>query len=107
MLVIAESATTVVRLDGRFGPLQARSLEDVLSMFRPIRHVVIDFGKVRDVDDAAVAQLAQTLDAFSESRISFRGLSQHLRRVLRYVGVNADGSRAAAGAQRVAATPTS
>lgn len=92
MFVIAESATTVVRLDGRFDAPQARSLAEMFSMFRPVRHVVIDFGKVREIDDAAVATLAQTLAAFRESRVTFRGLSRHLRRVLRYVGLNADGA---------------
>ncbi len=92
MFVIAESATTVVRLDGRFDAPQARSLEEMFSMFRPVRHVVIDFGNVREIDDAAVASLARTLGAFRESRVTFRGLSRHLRRVLRYVGLNAEAS---------------
>jgi hypothetical protein len=89
MFVIAEAATTVVRLDGRFGLSQARSLEELLAMFRPVPRVVIDFGKVREIDDAAVATLAHTLDAYPESHVSFQGLSRHLRRLLRYVGVDA------------------
>jgi len=92
MFVSAESATTVVRLDGRFDAPQARSLEEMFSMFRPVRHVVIDFGNVREADDAAVANLARTLGALRESRVTFRGLSKHLRRVLAYVGVRADGA---------------
>jgi anti-anti-sigma regulatory factor len=87
MYVSAESAATIVRLDGRFDASQARSIEQMFSMFRPVRHVVIDFGNVREADDAAVATLARTLGDFSESRVTFRGLSKHLRRVLRYVGV--------------------
>lgn len=89
MFVIAEAATTLVRLDGRFDSVQARALEELLSMFRPIQHVVIDFAGVREADDAAVAGLARTLGGFPESRFTFRGLSLHLRRVLRYVGVDA------------------
>lgn len=91
MFVIAESATTLVRLDGRFDSPQARSLAEMFSMFKPVRHVVIDFANVREIDDAAVANLARTLGAFPESRVTFRGLSRHLRRVLRYVGVSFDG----------------
>ncbi len=91
MFVIAESAATLVRLDGRFDSGQARSLEEMFSMFKPVPHVVIDFANVREVDDAAVANLARTLGAFPESRVTFRGLSRHLRRVLRYVGVSLDG----------------
>ncbi len=92
MFVIAESAMTVVRLDGRFDAPQARSLEEMLSMFRPVRRVVIDFANVREVEDAALASLARTLGAHAESKVSFRGLSRHLRRMLRYVGVDLDGA---------------
>ncbi|HEY6005138.1 MAG TPA: STAS domain-containing protein [Anaeromyxobacter sp.] len=88
MFVIAEPAATLVRLDGRFDAPQARSLEEMFSLFQPVSHVVIDFAKVREIDDAAVASLARTLGAFPESRVTFRGLSRHLRRVLRYVGVS-------------------
>ena len=91
MFVIAESATTLVRLDGRFDSPQARTLAEMFSMFEPVRYVVIDFANVREVDDAAVASLARTLGAFPDSRVTFRGLSRHLRRVLRYVGVALDG----------------
>ncbi len=89
MFVIAESARTLVRLDGRFDAPQARFLEEMFSMFKPVQHVVLDFANVHEADDAAVANLAQTLGAFPESRVTFLGLSRHLRRVLRYVGVEA------------------
>ena len=69
MFVSATSAATVVRLAGRFDAHQARSLEQMLAMFKPVRHVVIDFGNVREADDAAVANLARTLGAFRESRV--------------------------------------
>jgi anti-anti-sigma regulatory factor len=92
MFVSADSATTLVRLDGRFDAFQARSLEQMFSMFRPVRHVVIDFGKVREADAAAVATLAHTLGSLRESRVTFRGLSRHLRRVLLYLGVRSDGA---------------
>ena len=91
MFVIAESATTVVRLDGRFDSQQARSLAEMFSMFQPVPHVVIDFANVREVDDCAVAGLARVLGAFPESRVTFRGLSRHLRRVLRYLGADLEG----------------
>jgi len=94
MFVIAESATTVVRLDDRFGPAQVSSVEEVLAMFRPVRHVIIDFANVRDADTAAVATLARTLGGLDGSQVSFRGLSRHLRRLLSYVGVDVDAPRA-------------
>jgi anti-anti-sigma regulatory factor len=90
MFVIAEAATTLVRLRGRFDSPQARSIEEMFSMFRPLPHVIIDFADVREIDDAAVVSLARTLGAFPESRVTFRGLSRHVRRVLRYLGVSFD-----------------
>lgn len=98
MFVIAEAGTTVVRLDDRFDAPQARSLEELLTVLGPIRVVVISFAKVREVDDAAVASLARTVRAFPESQVTIRGLSRHLRRVLRYVGLDADGAGAREGA---------
>jgi anti-anti-sigma regulatory factor len=92
MHVIAEPATTVVRIDGRFDAPQARSIGEMFALFEPLAHVVIDFRNVRDVDDAAVASLARTLGAFPDSRVTFRGLSRHLRRLLRYLGVSVDGA---------------
>lgn len=88
MYVTAESAMMLVRLDGRFDATQASALEQMLSTFKPIRRVVIDFAAVREADAAAVASLARTLGAAPESRVTLRGLSRHLRRVLRYVGVD-------------------
>jgi anti-anti-sigma regulatory factor len=89
MFVSADWAITLVRLDGRFDAVQARSLEQMFSMFRPVRNVVIDFGNVREADDAAVANLARTLGELGESRVTFRGLTKHLRRLLHYVGQEA------------------
>ncbi len=97
MFVSATPVTTSVRLEGRFDASQARSLEQMLSMFKPVRHVVLDFARVREVDDAAVASLARTLRTFPESRVTFHGLSRHVRRVLRYVGVDVEVERAAVG----------
>jgi anti-anti-sigma regulatory factor len=91
MFVSVESAEALVRLDGRFDASQARSLEQMFSIFRPVRSVVIDFANVREADAAAVASLARTLCAARESRVTLRGLSGHLRRVLRYVGIEAVG----------------
>jgi anti-anti-sigma regulatory factor len=90
MFVSAELSTTIVRLDGRFDAPQVRSIEELFAMFRPVRNLVIDFANVREADDAAVARLARTLRDCRESHVTFRGLSRHLRRVLRYVGVEVD-----------------
>ncbi len=91
MFVSVESAEALVRLDGRFDSSQARSLEQMFSIFKPVPNVVLDFANVREADAAAVAALARTLGASPESRVTLRGLSRHLRRVLRYVGIDAAG----------------
>ncbi len=91
MFVSVDSAEALVRLEGRFDAAQARSLEQMFSIFRPVPSVVIDFANVREADVAAVAVLARTLGARPESRVTLRGLSGHLRRVLRYVGIDVAG----------------
>lgn len=88
MFFVAESGTTVVRLDDRFHAPQVRSIEELLSVLGPVPRLVIDFRNVREVDDAALASLAGSLRAFPESRVTFRGLSRHVRRVLRYLGLD-------------------
>lgn len=103
MFVIAESETAVVRLDERFFAPQAQSIEEMLALFRPVRQVVIDFAKVREIDAAAVAKLAETLRASPESRVTFRGLSRHVRRVLRYLGVDEEIHREGAAPSAIAA----
>ncbi len=60
---------------------------------------------MREVDDAAVAALARMLGAQAESRITFRGLSRHLRRVLRYVGIDLDDAAEAGREPRGASAP--
>lgn len=101
MFVVAEPAATIVRLDGRLDGAQARALEEVFATFRPLRNVVIDVRNVRDVDPAALASLARTLAAESGSRVTFHGLTRHLRRLLRYVGADVDDG-AGAGRGRAA-----
>lgn len=91
MVVIAESATTLVRLHGRFDSPRAHSIAELLSVLGPLQRVVVDFANVREVDDAAVANLARALGASPGSRVTFRGLSRHLRRLLRYLGVETGG----------------
>jgi anti-anti-sigma regulatory factor len=99
MFVIAESDATIVRLKDRFDASHARSLADLLALFRPVGHVIIDFGPVRDVDDAAISDLARSLRAHPESRVTFRGLSRHLRRLLRYLGLGESGAGGPAPAE--------
>lgn len=98
MFVSAESATITVQLRGGFDASQARALEELFSGFTPVRRVIIDFKDVREADDAAVASLARSLAGLRGSRVTLLGLSRHLRRILRYVGV--DGGDAASHSER-------
>jgi anti-anti-sigma regulatory factor len=79
----------VVRVEGAFDGAAASQLAELLGRTDDEAHVVVDFGRVRDVPDHAVAQLARAV-AGAAGRVSLVGLGQHQRRILRYFGVGAE-----------------
>jgi len=83
----------VIRMDGNFDVIAARQVarELAAAIGRPVR---IDLTGVREFDDSGVAVLADALVARGE-RVDLRGLRQHQRRLLRYLGVPADEGREA------------
>lgn len=48
---------------------------------------VVDLSHVMSVQDSALAILAQVIRKIGSSRIAIRGLGDHQRRILRYMGV--------------------
>jgi hypothetical protein len=66
----------------------ASRLCDLLSALDAGARVAIDFGRVRDCDDVALAVLARQVLG-GRARVVLRGTSQHQERLLRYLGVPA------------------
>jgi hypothetical protein len=71
----------------RFTVPDAEHLRDTLLALRPISRLDLDFTRVREFQDSAIAILASALNALPETEIVLRGLTMHQRRLLKYFGV--------------------
>ncbi len=94
----------VLRLDGHFDAARARGVACALAGLSPGCHALVDFGRVRSIEDFAFACVAEAM-AGKVAQVSLVGLGRHHRRILAYRGI-ADGSAAPAGdADAAAAAP--
>jgi len=82
------------RLDGTFDAPAAWRLHEELAGLDPSAALVLDFTRVRDFHDFAVALLAKDLVG-RRGPVGTRGLCQHQRRLLRYFGFDDEGAAAA------------
>jgi len=71
-----------------FAPEDARRIHELIASAAPETSVEIDFRRVRDCDDVALALLARDLVS-GRGRIALLGISQHQQRLLGYLGVPA------------------
>jgi anti-anti-sigma regulatory factor len=78
-------STAFYRIAGRFEGSCAWDLSARLDQ-EPLLEVVIDFSRVSDFVDSAVAVIASSLAA-SRHRVRLRGLRLHQERLFRYFGV--------------------
>ncbi len=78
-------STAFYRIAGRFEGSCAWDLSGWLDQ-EPLLEVVIDFSRVSDFVDSAVAVIASSLTA-SPHRVRLRGLRLHQERLFRYFGV--------------------
>ncbi|ACG73975.1 conserved hypothetical protein [Anaeromyxobacter sp. K] len=87
-----------IHRDGVFDVSAAEDVARCLASARPGTQVRVDLTHVREFHDFGVAVLARALAA-CPARVSVRGLRQHHRRLLRYLGVTGtpdDGANAPA-----------
>jgi anti-anti-sigma regulatory factor len=87
-------APSVIRLEGTFDLPAARLLENALKRMRTGEPVRVDFTRVRDFRDFAVALLAQALKRPGAPDAKLEGLRLHQVRLLRYFGVGPEVFRA-------------
>ncbi len=80
-----ESGRTIMRLTGFFDGERALDLRSELA--RTEGEVVVDFSRVGDFDDLAVATLARMMVESEGRLISLLGLRQHHLRLFRYIGM--------------------
>jgi len=83
-----EGALTV-ELGQSFAPEDALRIHEVIVRAAPGTPVEIDFRRVRECQDFALALLAKDL-VDSRARVAVRGMSQHQQRLLGYFGVPED-----------------
>ncbi len=84
---------TVIRLERAFDLPAARLVEYTLKRTGPGDRVRVDFGRVQQFHDFAVAVLAQALIKHRDVVVKVEGLRMHQVRLLRYFGVDADAFR--------------
>lgn len=79
----------VLRLNGRFGPEEAKELGQALADASPGGRVTIDFGWVREFQDLAFGPLADSMRRCRGS-VKLLGLALRQLRILRYLGIDLD-----------------
>lgn len=92
--------TAVIRLEGTFDLPAARFLESSLKRMSGASGVRLDFSRVRDLNDYAIAVLAQALKSHGAADVRVEGLRLHHVRLLRYFGVSPDVFRRVPGLAR-------
>lgn len=85
-LGIVKTAAHVVEVEGALDVAAAARIRDAVLELDPGDPAVVDLHAVRELDDAALAFLAWSLS--SRSGVELRGLGEHHRRLLRYLGVD-------------------
>jgi hypothetical protein len=83
---LAPDLELTFEIGSSFAPEDAARLHDAIEQAAPGTRVELDFHRVRDCHDAALALLARDL-ARGRARVALRGMSQHQLRVLGYLGV--------------------
>lgn len=81
----------VIRLAGTFDGKTATRLSGWLGEIPVSDDLVLDFTQVRDLQDLGLAAVARSLGARG-TRLSVHGLTLHQEKLLRYFGVELDGS---------------
>jgi hypothetical protein len=77
-----------LRVGPRFASEDAARIHDLIERSDPGTPIQIDFARVRDCQDFALALLAKDIVA-GRARVAVRGMSQHQQRLLGYFGVPA------------------
>jgi anti-anti-sigma regulatory factor len=78
---------SVIRLEGSFDVPSARLVENSLKRMKAGEVVRVDFTRVRQFNDFAIAVLAQALNRPGAPEAKLEGLRLHQVRLLRYFGI--------------------
>jgi hypothetical protein len=92
MQIDAVRDTMNVRMGATFGAPDVTRLDEAVAALGPFSRLTIDFGGVRQCDDAALARLASALVSFPKVEVTIRGLTTHQSRLLGYLGLDVHAS---------------
>jgi anti-anti-sigma regulatory factor len=85
------AAEFLVQLEGDFDLRAAERVAEALACVQPGGALRLDLSRVREFHAAGLAALARTLRVSGRAvRVVVRGLRQHQRRLLGYLGVDLD-----------------
>lgn len=66
-------------------------LQEAMAVLGPFSHLTIDFGEVRQCDDATLVRFARMLVEVARGEVAVRGLTHHQWKLLTYLGLNPGG----------------
>jgi anti-anti-sigma regulatory factor len=81
-------STPCIELHGAFDLGAARRAQEAVGQYAGTGEVLLDFGKVDVLHDAALATLAQELSRMPGVRLMTRGLRAHPMRLLEYLHID-------------------
>ncbi len=73
-----------------FRKRDADRFQETIAALTPFASLTVEFAAVRECDDVALVRLARALAALPAGEVVLRGLSEHHRRLLAYVGLDPD-----------------
>lgn len=82
--------TMRVRIGATFGAPDVTRVQEAVAALGPFSRLTIDFGAVRQCDDAALARLARALLSYAKGAVTLRGLTLHQWRLLACLGIELD-----------------
>ncbi len=84
---IETSRTQVIEVSGKFDLDAAERVARAVADADPSSRIVVDLGRVREVQDFGLAVLARVLASDRSRRVFVRGLGRHQLRLLGYLGI--------------------
>lgn len=81
-----DTRTLTIRLERDFSDRDVERISSAVQEASCFESVTLDFTDVHHVDSAALAALSRTLRSTGQLKVSFRGLTNHQHKMLKYLG---------------------
>jgi hypothetical protein len=87
MQMAAQDGKLHLKLGRTFAARDTERVVEILESLAPFSEVVVDCTNVHSFHDAAFPRLFEVMERFTGVRVTFRGLTDHHLRLLRYLGL--------------------